>query len=91
VDALKAACAAEGKTIPFRIFERYDLEGNDAERPTYAMLAEEMGIPATQVTNHLAWARRRFRALLLERLRALCATDEEFQREARSLLGLARA
>jgi len=88
VESLKAACDAEGKAISYRIFERYDLEGSDEERSTYAMLAEELRIPITQVTNHLAWARRRFRALLLERLRALCATDEEFQKEARSLLGL---
>ena len=91
VESLKAACDREGKTIPFRVFERYDLEASEQLRPTYGDLAAEMGIPVTQVTNHLSWARRRFRALLLERLRALCATDEEFQKEARSLLGIDRA
>ena len=52
-----------------------------------AQLASELAIPVTQVTNYLAFARRELRRLLLERLRSLCATDEEFRLEARELLG----
>ena len=88
VESLRMACEREGKMEIFRVFERYDLEASDQQRPTYAALASELGIAATQVTNHLAWARRRFRALLLARLRSLCATDEEYRKEARSLLGI---
>jgi hypothetical protein len=40
------------------------------------------------VTNYLALARREFRRTVLEKLRELTATDEEFRREARSLLGV---
>jgi len=40
------------------------------------------------VTNHLAFARRELRRLVLERLRAVCASDDEFRLEARELLGV---
>ncbi|PYQ08731.1 MAG: hypothetical protein DMF82_00905, partial [Acidobacteria bacterium] len=67
VDGLRRRCAETGKSIPFALFERYDLEGSDAaRRPSYADLAREMAIPETQVTNYLAWARREFRRLVLE-------------------------
>ena len=47
----------------------------------------ELGLPVTQVTNHLAAARREFRAAVLETLRELPRSDEEFRDEARELLG----
>jgi RNA polymerase sigma factor (sigma-70 family) len=87
VAALRESCDAAGKTTQFAVFERYDLD--DAhERPTYAQLGAELGIPVTQVTNYLAFARRELRRHVLERLRALCATDDEFRLEARELLGV---
>jgi RNA polymerase sigma factor (sigma-70 family) len=87
VAALRASCEAAGKTKQFAVFQRYDLDDNTEVRPTYAQLASELAIPVTQVTNYLAFARRELRRLLLERLRSLCATDEEFRLEARELLG----
>jgi len=57
----------------------------------YRTIAEELGLPVTQVTNHLAWARRELRKLLLERLRSLTATDAEFREEAEELLGEKRS
>jgi RNA polymerase sigma factor (sigma-70 family) len=89
VEALRRRCAEAGKTVPFVLFERYDLEGADAPvRPSYAELAREMGIPETQVTNHLAWARREFRRLVLEALEEATGSEEEFRAEARQLLGV---
>jgi len=88
VAALRAACEASGKTTQFVVFQRYDLDDSSDGRPTYAQLASELAIPVTQVTNYLAFARRELRRLLLERLRSLCATDEEFRLEARELLGM---
>lgn len=87
VAALRASCEAAGKTTQFAVFQRYDLDDSAEVRPTYAQLAAELGIPATQVTNYLAFTRRELRRLLLERLRSLCASDEEFRLEARELLG----
>ncbi len=88
VAALRASCEAAGKTTQFAVFQRYDLDDDTGVRPTYAQLAAEFSIPVTQVTNYLAFARRELRRLVLERLRSLCATDEEFSLEARELLGV---
>lgn len=81
--------AADGRhAVHLALFERYDLgPASGAERPTYAELAREFALPATQVTNFLAWARREFRRALLDTLRAGCASEEEFRAEARELLG----
>jgi DNA-directed RNA polymerase specialized sigma24 family protein len=70
--------------VRFAVFSRYELEG---EKPTYADLAAELGVPETKITNDLHAARKRFRTLLLERLRSLCADEAEYQAEARALLG----
>lgn len=88
VSELEALCRERGRGTAFRLFERYDLEsrGHDPAL-TYASLAAEFGLSAATVTNALAFARREFRRLLLERLRELCGSEEEFRREARQLLG----
>jgi RNA polymerase sigma factor (sigma-70 family) len=69
----------------FLLFERYDLEEN---RPTYAELAGELGVTVIQVTNDLAAARRDFRRLVLDELRALTGSEAEFRAEARDVLGV---
>ena len=75
--------------MAFALFERYDLEGAEAhDRPTYAQLAADHGLPVTQVTNHLHWARRELRAAVLDKLREITASEEEFRSEARALLGV---
>lgn len=89
VDGLRRQAEARGRGIAFEVFRRYDLEDADAtDRPTYAELGRALGLPATQVTNHLAAMRREFRALVLDALRGQCASDGEFRAEARSLLGV---
>jgi RNA polymerase sigma factor (sigma-70 family) len=88
VDNLRRLCQSSGKDIHFTLFERYDLDGPDAsERVSYALLAEEFALPLTQVTNYLAFARRQFRQLLLERLRVSTGSEDEFQHEVRCLFG----
>jgi len=87
VDQLRANCAAKGREVVFAIFARYDLDDAEPGRPSYADLAREFGISITDVTNHLAGARREFRRISLDLLRETTASDDEFRREARSLLG----
>ncbi len=89
VEVLAAECAGTPREVRFRLFERCDLAtlATDA-RPSYRELAQAFGLPETQVTNHLAWARREFRRHVLERLRLLCGSDAEFRAEARALLGV---
>jgi DNA-directed RNA polymerase specialized sigma24 family protein len=89
VKDLRATYQASGKQTQYLVFERYDLKGPEqGERPTYDALGREFKLPATQVTNFLAATRRDFRRLVLERLRQLCATDEEFRAEAEAILGV---
>jgi DNA-directed RNA polymerase specialized sigma24 family protein len=88
VDRLREECERRGKDLPYLLFERYELDRDPDEKLTYETLAEEFQIPATQVTNFLALARREFRRIVLERLREITSTDREFREEARSLLGV---
>lgn len=84
---LRVSCESGGKIIHFELFERYDLEDADA-KSSYTQLATEFGLAVTDVTNYLAFARREFRRCVLEQLREMTATDEEFRREAQALLGV---
>jgi DNA-directed RNA polymerase specialized sigma24 family protein len=87
VERLRTECALRGKDLPYRLFERYELDRDPDEKVTYEKLASEVDVPVTQVTNFLAFARREFRRLVLETLREITATDREFREEARRLLG----
>jgi DNA-directed RNA polymerase specialized sigma24 family protein len=88
VETLREECALRGKDLPFRIFERYELDRDPDERLTYERLAEQLHIPVTQVTNFLAFARREFRRIVLEKLREITTNDREFRDEAKGLLGV---
>jgi RNA polymerase sigma factor (sigma-70 family) len=88
VDDLRRLYLASERDVHFALFERYDLEAPNArQRVSYAQLAEEFALPLTQVTNYLAFARRHFRQLLLDRLRASTGSEDEFQKEVRCLFG----
>ena len=88
VDRLRMRCESEDKHLQFAIFELYDLD--DDRGVSYRELAERFGIPETQVTNYLAAMRRRFRETVLDALREVTATDQEFRAEARALLGTSK-
>ena len=88
VGALREECRSAGKLLHYEAFARYDIDPPPEGRPSYEQLGRDLGLPASQVTNYLAWARRRFRAIVLDELRALTATDEEFRAEARTILGV---
>src|SRR6202171_1567215 len=85
VEDLRALCAERERERAFQLFEAYDLEGDD--KISYAQLAQHYGIAVTEVTNALAWARREFRKIALERLREICGSDDEFRRETRAAFG----
>jgi len=87
VESFRHRCEESGRTVHFQLFERYDL--NDDNRDvSYASLGQEFGLEPATVNNYLAAARRDFRRIVLEKLREITATDEEFRTEARSLLGV---
>ena len=85
VEDLRKRCEARDRETTFRLFEEYDLDGEPDV--SYEKLAQQYGMSATEVTNALAWARREFRSIALGRLREICGSDEEFQREARAVFG----
>ena len=84
---LKEAATAAGRPVMFEVFARYDLLDDDDTRPTYAALARDLGLTGATVTNHLAAMRRQFRTIVLERLRELTSSEEEWEAEAAKLLG----
>jgi DNA-directed RNA polymerase specialized sigma24 family protein len=86
VGQLRAELDARGRGVVFAVFERYDLGPEDGAG--YAEIARELDLPVTQVTNHLHAARRRFREIVLGRLRELSGSEPEFRDEAREILGL---
>ncbi len=87
VESLRLHCEAAGRSVRFTLFERYDLDP-EAERPTYARMAEELGVSAVQITNDLFAVRRDFRRLVLDELREATASDAEWRAEARDVLGI---
>lgn len=89
LDALRQECEREGRNTTYAVFHAREVEGAEAESPpSYDALAVRFGVPATQVTNYLNWARRRFRAHVLETVRALTASEGEYREEVRALLGV---
>ena len=87
VAELQRTAEASGRASMFEVFKRYDLLDEQATRPTYAEIGRELGLTPTTVTNNLAAMRRQFRTILLEHLRELTASDEEWEAEAAKLLG----
>jgi RNA polymerase sigma-70 factor (ECF subfamily) len=85
VEAFRQRCEDVDRTVHFQLFERYDLNDDEV---SYASLAKDFGLDTTTVNNYLAAARRDFRRIVLEMLREITATEEEFRTEARSLLGV---
>lgn len=88
LNRFEAECRRSGNEIRYRIFEAYDIDDPPGGRPRYDDLASRFDIPITSITNHLAWARRRFRETTLALLRELTASDAEYRAEARALLGV---
>jgi len=87
VEQLRVHCESAGKIMHFELFAGYDLDDHDP-KPSYANLAASFNLSVTDVTNYLAFARREFRRCVLEKLREMTSSEEEFRREARSLLGV---
>jgi RNA polymerase sigma factor (sigma-70 family) len=84
VSDLEAHCRSTGRSVQWRVFASFDLAAD--ERPTYERLATTVNLPVTTITNHLAWARRELRRMLLLRLARATGAGTELRREARDLL-----
>lgn len=82
---LRADYEKKGRGAAFRAFELYDLASG--ERPTYAAIAAELGVPITTVTKQLHAVRRDLRAHAIARLAEITGGDSELEDEARILFG----
>jgi RNA polymerase sigma-70 factor (ECF subfamily) len=85
VERLHAWASSHGKETALAIFTAYDLDGD--RDVSYRELAQRFGVAETTVTNHLSAVRRQFRAILLELLGEVTASDREYRAEVRALLG----
>jgi len=88
VVTLKERYQKTGRELQWSMFELYDLEEDVAAKISYASLATQFGVTPANVTNYLSAARRDFKRVVLDKLREITATDDEFHREARELLGV---
>lgn len=88
VDTLRQRCESSGRKVHFQLFEAYDLRDDEDGNVSYASLAKTFDLDQATVNNYLAATRRDFRRIVLDKLREITATDEEFRTEARSLLGV---
>ena len=82
---LKRHAETTGRPLVFEVFARYDLIDDMEARPTYADIARALSITPAAVTNHLAAMRRQFKSIVLEHLRELTSTDEEWEMHAAHL------
>ena len=85
LERFRKSCSGRGRELHCHLFERRDLSD---EQPSYGDLAQEFGLKVTDVTNFLASARREFRTIVLDALREMTASEDEFRRECRDLLGV---
>ena len=87
LERLQQECEAKGKQTHFRLLELYDVDEGGKEL-TYEEVGRRFGLKSSDVTNYLAYARREFRRMILESLREMTGSEEEFRREAQALLGI---
>lgn len=88
VDRLRDESESAGQGDAFRIFDRYELSSESGETPSYSALAAEFGIKETDVENRLKHCRKRFRALILDRIRDTVSTEVEVTAELSDILDI---
>jgi len=86
IDSFRAACDEKGKQEHFRVFERW-YSGSRGEA-SYPAIAADFNLSVSNVMNRLTYARREFRAIVLETLRELTSSEQELRTEARIVLGI---
>ncbi len=83
--AVREKLEAEGKAAHWRVYELYDLAGDEAR--TGKEIAASLGLTEDQVSKHLARVRQDVRQELLRRQSEQVATEEELFSEYRELFG----
>jgi RNA polymerase sigma-70 factor (ECF subfamily) len=86
VDRVRESLRSEGKQLKFRVFEAYDL-GTQREQPTYASLAEQLGLPGSEVQHYLADVRERVRQEIRNELAETATSPAELEEEWNAFFG----
>ena len=88
LEALRKLGHGEDRQKSVAAFVLYDLEAGESRGLVYRDVAALVGLPPTQVSHALRWARQEFQRLVLAEIREQTATEEDFRLEVRELLGI---
>jgi RNA polymerase sigma factor (sigma-70 family) len=83
---LRERLAAQGKSLYFEVFRRYDLE-SDGEGASYESVARELGLSVDDVKNYLTRSREEFRRAVRAVLCESVAGPEDLSAEWEALFG----
>ena len=86
INDLRRKLAAEGHEEWFKVYEAIDLSPSH-EETSYRQVGKELKLSESEVTRFLHQARRRLRAILMERIGEYALTEEEVYEELNNLLG----
>lgn len=91
VERVRADAAAQADSLDavrFRAYELYEL-GPPGSQPTYAQVAERLGVSTSDVRNHLFAARERVRAEIRRELRETVSSPDQLDAEWAAVFGSA--
>lgn len=80
VDRVAERFRSTGQAQKFQVFEQYDGQGS-GEKPTYAALAQRLGLKESDVTNYLFAVRSEIRSEIRAALTAMTDGPEELEEE----------
>jgi RNA polymerase sigma-70 factor (ECF subfamily) len=86
VERVRTSFRARGRDRQFRVFERLHFTPAE-DRPTYGVLARELGLKETDVGNYLFAVREALRDEIRAELTRTTTDDEELQAEWNALFG----
>jgi len=86
LEQLTETCERKERPVAREIYERFEF-APEGERPQYQQLASELSLPASEVKNHLFWAREQVRGAIRAELRETTADNEGLEAEWRVLFG----
>lgn len=86
VDAVRESLKARGRAKQFAVYEAYDLRPSQ-EKPTYAKIAEELGMSESDVRNNLFAVRQEIMAQIRKELTRTAGTGGGVEEEYDELFG----
>jgi RNA polymerase sigma factor (sigma-70 family) len=81
LEDLERECRAAGRELDYRLLLCHDVQPPLDGKSSYDRSAEQLGIKVSDVNNGLYRARRRYRELLMDRIRETTSSEDEAERE----------